>query len=69
MATDKTEFKNIEIKPDPDKWIAVLDQMIESGDYIFAEDFLTDVREYAETNNVITNNQTKAILKIRRSTQ
>lgn len=57
------------IKPDPRSWIRLLDEMIESGDFIFAEEFLTDVREYVSENKRITDNQTKAILKIRRSVQ
>lgn len=57
------------IKPDVEKWVPLLDEMIESGDFIFAEEFLVSVREYAEENGEITNNQTAAILKIRRSVQ
>lgn len=57
------------IKPDPEAWIRTLDDMIESGDYVWAEDTLMSIREYVQENDLITLKQTKAILNIRRSIQ
>ena len=57
------------VKPDPEKWITLLDDMIESGEFIFAEEFLTSVREQVEEKGTITAKQTSAVLNIRRSIQ
>lgn len=58
-----------EITPRVESWINTLNEMIESGEYVFAEEFLMDVREQCEEKGEITKNQTAAILNIRRSIQ
>lgn len=58
-----------QIKPDPKKWLRVVDQMLGDPDFEFAEEYLTSVKEFIEVNDRITNKQTAAILKIRRSAQ
>lgn len=58
-----------EVQPRYETWIHRLDEMIESGDYVFAEEFLTDVRETIEDKKDVTKNQMQAIMNIRRSIQ
>lgn len=57
------------LTPDPDSWLRVIKDMLDDDSYKFAEEYLTSVKEFIETENRITTNQTKAILKIRRSAQ
>lgn len=57
------------IKPDPKKWLRVVDQVLGDPDFEFAEEYLSSVKEFIEVNDRITNKQTAAILKIRRSAQ
>lgn len=58
-----------QIKPDPKKWLRVVDEMLTDPDFEFAEEYLSSVKEFIEVNDRITNKQTAAILKIRRSAQ
>lgn len=57
------------VEVDPQAWLNILDEMIESGEFIFAEEFLTSVREQVEEKWGITAKQRRAILNIRRSRQ
>lgn len=57
------------IKANPEAWMRTLDDMIESGEYVWAEETLKGIRDYVKENELITAKQTKAILNIRRSTQ
>lgn len=57
------------IKVDPDAWIRILDEMIESGEYVFAKDYLTSVRTQVEDKRTITKKQMNGIQNIRRSTR
>lgn len=54
---------------DPDKWVNRIDEMLGSGDYDWAEEFLTDVREQIVDKDTVSQKQTAAILNIRRSRQ
>lgn len=58
-----------EIKSDPESWLRILNEMIESGEFIWAEDFLVSVRDQVEEKGEITKKQTAGILNIRRSGQ
>jgi hypothetical protein len=57
------------IKPNPSSWKRLLQEMIDDKDFEFAYEFLTDVLNYIEANGRITDKQTAAVLKIRRSVQ
>lgn len=55
------------VKTDPKAWLRVLNEMLESREFDFASEYLTDVRDQVEDTGRITTGQTKAILNIRRS--
>lgn len=57
------------VKPDPEAWLRILNEMIESGEFIFAEEYLVSVRDQVEEKHEITTKQTAAVLNIRRSVQ
>lgn len=56
-------------KIEPEFYIRRIDKMLESGDYEFAREYLTDVREFIEKENRFTPKQVEAIGNIKRSIQ
>lgn len=55
------------LEPSAGMYIRILDEMIESGEFVWAEDTLTGIRETIEEKDEITTNQMQAIFNIRRA--
>ena len=53
----------------PEFFIRKLDRMIESGQYVWAEDNLTGIRETIETSQKVTVGQIEAVQNISRATK
>lgn len=47
------------------KWLAIVEGMLNSGDYIYAEHTLADIYRFIEENQSITDAQIQAVENIR----
>jgi len=58
-----------EVEPRYEAWERILDEMIESGEFVWAEETLTGIRDTIIEKKDVTKNQMQAIHNIRRSVQ